>query len=72
VAGLRSLYVSPRGSDKSLCTRSTPCRSFDRAYRLARPGQTSFSAGTYRIQVVHLYRSKRSTRDVLFASRYEP
>jgi hypothetical protein len=66
-AGLRSLYVSPRGSDKSLCTRSTPCRSFDRAYRLARPGQTVIlRRGTYRSQVVHLYRSKRSTRDVLF------
>src|SRR5438093_13535104 len=53
-AGLRAsrarlaLFVSPSGSDRKACTEAAPCRSFERAYRLARPGQTvKLAAGTY-------------------------
>ena len=33
-----SLYLSPSGSDSSPCSQAAPCRTFDRAYHLARPG----------------------------------
>jgi len=62
-----SLYVSTRGSDRSACTRLKPCRTFDRAYRLARPGQTVLlRPGVYRSQVIRLDRRKKSLRDVVF------
>jgi hypothetical protein len=31
-------YVSPNGSDAGSCTRSNPCRSFNRAYAVSKPG----------------------------------
>ena len=31
-------YVSPNGSDAGSCTRSNPCRSFNKAYAVSRPG----------------------------------
>lgn len=42
-----SVFVSPRGSDSNRCTRSRPCRSFNRAYHVARPGDTVNVAGGY-------------------------
>jgi hypothetical protein len=32
------LYLSPSGSDSGSCSQAAPCRTFDRAYHLARPG----------------------------------
>jgi hypothetical protein len=40
-----SLFVSPSGDDGAPCTQAHPCRSFDRAYHAARPGQVVELAG---------------------------
>jgi hypothetical protein len=37
--GPADYFVATNGSDANPCTRSAPCASFDRAYRVARPGQ---------------------------------
>lgn len=43
-----AFYVSPKGSDSNACTEARPCRSFDRAARVARPGQVvEVADGTY-------------------------
>src|SRR5688500_5768868 len=39
------LFLSPKGSDSGKCTRAAPCRSLQRAYRVARPGQIVELAG---------------------------
>jgi hypothetical protein len=47
------LYLSPTGSDSGNCTKTAPCASFDRAYRVAKPGQTVLAAGgTYPAQTI--------------------
>ena len=38
-------YVSPSGSDGSACTASSPCRSLNRGYQVARPGDVVQVAG---------------------------
>jgi hypothetical protein len=66
-AALPPLYVNPAGADGGRCARAQPCRSFDRAYRVARPGQVVFVAGgTYPDQTIERDASKRSGRDVIF------
>jgi hypothetical protein len=48
-----TLYVSTRGSDAGTCTRQAPCRSFGRAYELARSGSVvRVAAGTYTRQSI--------------------
>jgi chitodextrinase len=43
-----SVFVSPGGSDAASCSSAAPCRSFNRAYRVAQPGQqVSVAAGSY-------------------------
>jgi chitodextrinase len=60
-------YVAPRGSDRNPCTRAKPCRSFNRAYEAARPGQVVVvRGGTYRGQVVRVDWRKLSSRRVVF------
>jgi hypothetical protein len=47
------LFVSTSGSDSGSCSQSAPCASFDRAYQLARPGDTvEVAAGSYGAQRV--------------------
>jgi hypothetical protein len=54
-AGQRVVYVAPHGSDEAPCTRAAPCRSFDRAYRVAQPGDTvELAAGTYPTQTIQV------------------
>jgi hypothetical protein len=61
--------VSPDGSDASRCTAARPCATFDRAYRIAEPGQVVYvNAGKYGRQEIGIDRSKTSSRDV----RFEP
>lgn len=56
------LAISPSGSDAAPCTTVRPCRSFNRAYALARPGQqVAVRAGTYPAQVVGGTKSQRVT-----------
>jgi hypothetical protein len=50
-----SVLVSPTGSDRAPCTRTQPCRSFDRAYRAARPGEAiEIAGGTYPTQRIRV------------------
>lgn len=45
------MFVSTLGSDLSPCTQFAPCRTFNRAYRVAQPGATvEVAAGTYPAQ----------------------
>jgi hypothetical protein len=49
-----SVFLSPPGSDGSPCTRSSPCRSFDRADQVAQLGQTvELAGGSYGDQTMH-------------------
>jgi chitodextrinase len=49
--GGASVFLSPTGSDADACTRAEPCRSFDRAYRVAALGDTvELTEGTYGAQ----------------------
>lgn len=61
-------YVAPNGSDARSCTSSAPCRSLNRAYRVARPGDTVIvRGGSYGSQTIALDpRKARSTRKVVF------
>src|SRR3954451_22932014 len=47
------LHVSPQGSDSASCTAESPCKSLDRAYHRAAPGQTvRMDGGTYDPQAI--------------------
>jgi hypothetical protein len=62
-----SLYVSPFGSYTSGCTKTAPCRTFDRAYALAKAGQVvEMAGGTYGSQTIPFDATKTSTADVVF------
>ncbi len=56
------LFVSSSGSDGGLCSREVPCRSWDRAYGLARPGSVvEVAGGRYPGQVL---RSRAGLKDL--------
>jgi hypothetical protein len=62
----KTLFVAASGSDRSSCTRTSPCATFDRAYRLARGGQVvEVAGGTYPAQTINADRTK-SDQDVVF------
>ena len=43
-----SRFVNPSGSDRGRCSLSAPCKTFDRAYQVASPGETiSVAGGVY-------------------------
>jgi hypothetical protein len=47
------LFVSPSGSDEGDCTSAAPCRTFNRAYQVARPGDVvEIAGGSYPSQVI--------------------
>lgn len=47
------LYVAPSGLDTAACTQAAPCKTFDRAYHLAQPGQVvEVAAGSYGSQTM--------------------
>lgn len=53
------LYVAPAGNDGGRCTRTSPCATFNRAYRVAAPGDTVVMAGgTYPAQTLAADSSK--------------
>ena len=59
--------MSPFGSDARACSRSAPCGSFARAYRVARPGQVvEVRGGRYPAQSITRDPSKTARADVLF------
>jgi hypothetical protein len=68
VATAASVFVRPTGSDSNPCTKLRPCRTFNRAYHDARPGQmVRVAAGIYPGQTIGFDGSKTSSRDVVFA-----
>src|SRR4051794_9227728 len=60
-------YVSTSGADANACTAAAPCKSFDRAYHVAKPGDTiQVAGGTYPAQTITIDTSKVSaTADVV-------
>lgn len=61
------LFLSASGSDSNACTQTAPCKSFDRVYRLAKPGQVvELASGTYGGQTIGIDSTKTSPDDVLF------
>jgi hypothetical protein len=59
--------MSPTGSDTAACTQAAPCRSLDRAYRVADPGDVvEIAEGSYPGQDVLADSSKTSEADVIF------
>jgi chitodextrinase len=62
-----TVFVSPSGNDGNACSQSAPCKSFDRAYKVAKPGQVvELAGGLYPQQFVYSDSSKTSTDDVVF------
>lgn len=62
-----TVYVSTTGSDANPCTAPSPCESFDRAYRAARPGDVvQVGPGRYPSQTINSDPSKTSEADVVF------
>ena len=61
------LAVSSTGSDDGPCTQAAPCASFDRAYRVAQPGQAvEVAAGSYPEQDLNSDYTKTLPDDVVF------
>ena len=66
-AATPSVYVATTGSDTGACTQTAPCKSFDRAYRVAKSGQVvEVAAGTYPGQTVFVDPTKTTSTDVVF------
>jgi len=62
-----SVFVAPGGSNASHCTRSRPCRSLNRAYHVARPGQVvQVRGGVYGDQVLTGATGRTSSKNVVF------
>ncbi len=60
-------FVKTDGSDSGTCGASSPCRSFNRAYEVAAPGEVvDVAGGTYPAQRVEHDSSKTSATDVYF------
>jgi chitodextrinase len=52
--GAASVFVSPSGSDANACSQAAPCKTFDRAYRVAACGATvSLAGGSYPTQTIN-------------------
>jgi hypothetical protein len=61
------VFLAPSGTDANPCSQALPCKSFDRAYRVAASGQTvEVAAGSYGAQTLHYDGSKASSADVTF------
>ncbi|MCP9485257.1 MAG: hypothetical protein MSC30_05325 [Gaiellaceae bacterium MAG52_C11] len=61
------LYVATGGSDAASCTKSAPCASFARAYRLAAPGTAvEVAGGSYPRQTLTVDAAKSGGADVVF------
>ena len=64
------LFVASAGSDAGNCTASDPCRSFDRAFRVAAPGQVvEVAGGGYPDQVIRDVPGRTAPRVVFRPAR---
>ncbi len=71
-ASSANLYLSPSGSDSNPCSRTAPCLSLNRAYRVAKPGDVvEVADGTYGNQTINFDSTKTSTTDVVFRAAAE-
>ena len=63
-----TLYLAPSGSDTGRCASAgAPCASFNRAYRVAHPGDVvELAGGSYPGQTIEGEEAKASRADVLF------
>jgi hypothetical protein len=62
-----TVFVGPNGSAFGPCTRARPCRSLNRAYHVANPGEVvQVAGGSYGRQDLTGDPSKTSARDVVF------
>jgi hypothetical protein len=62
-----SVFMTPSGSDSSPCSQAQPCRSFNRAYRVAAPGAVvEVAGGSYPGQTISPDPAKTSPNDVVF------
>jgi hypothetical protein len=60
-------FVKVDGSDSGSCSATAPCRTFNRAYEVADPGEiVDVAGGTYPTQRVEYDSSKTSSEDVYF------
>jgi chitodextrinase len=65
--GGASVFLSPSGSDSAACTQAAPCKSLDRAYHVAKPGQiVELAGGSYAGGSITADSTKTSSTDVLF------
>jgi chitodextrinase len=54
-----SVFLAPTGSDANACTQTAPCRTMNRGYAVAQPGQTvEMAGGTYPAQRISFQSSK--------------
>jgi len=66
------VFISPSGSDSNPCTQAQPCRSFNRAYHVAKPGQmVEVDGGSYGGQVISLPQHPSAPRVVFRPSAGE-
>jgi hypothetical protein len=62
-----SIFVSSTGSDDLPCTHAAPCRTFARAYSLAKPGAiVEIAAGTYPEQTIPQLGAPRGSQPIVF------
>jgi hypothetical protein len=62
-----TLLVTPSGNDGNDCSASSPCASFDRAYRMAAPGQVvEVAAGRYPEQEIRVDPARTGGKAVVF------
>jgi chitodextrinase len=65
-SGGATVFVSTTGSDANACTQAAPCRSLDRGYRVADPGDVvEVAGGSYPSQRIGVDSTKTSATDVL-------
>ncbi len=61
-----SVFVTPSGNDGGGCTAAAPCATFDRAYKVAKPGQVvQVAGGSYPTQTLTADSSKSATGAVV-------
>ncbi len=66
-AAVAALRLSPSGADANACSAAKPCKTLNRAYKLAKPGQTvEMAAGTYTDTALSVDATKTSATDVIF------
>ena len=65
--GPADLFLAANGSDSAACSASAPCKSLDRAYQLAAPGDiVELAAGSYGSQTIQRDAGFTSSDDVVF------